>query len=109
MVSGHASCCRRARSTVIVVKPARLNNEARLREVVRLANETLPVLRSTLAAYRDEVTPSALNRLEDQHRAHRRLLTLALYILSNLPDDPQERAERLVSTLRLCSDLTRQV
>ncbi len=85
-----------------------MSDEERLREVVKLANETLPVMGGVLALDREEVPPETRERLKHQRRLQERLLTLSLYTLSNLPDDPDERAEALASTLGLCSDLARQ-
>ncbi|MBW4022004.1 MAG: hypothetical protein HIU92_02535 [Proteobacteria bacterium] len=86
---------------------AELSAETRLREIVKLAQETLPVIGGVLALG-GGVPADALPRLKSQKKLQERLLTLALYTLSNLPDDPEERAEALASTLRVCSDLAQQ-
>ncbi len=82
-----------------------MNNATQLREIVKITIETLPVMRNVLRWRADRVLLEVFRRLDAELRLQERILALALYTLSNLPDDPAERSEAITGALRSCSEL----
>ena len=85
--------------------PPELTDEDRLRQLVKLAIETAPVIRDVLSGRTGRVPPGVVRRLKSQLRLQERILALGLHTLSNLPDDPTEKSESIACSLRSCSQL----
>ncbi len=82
-----------------------MKNLTRLREIVKVAMETLPAIRNVLSWPSNRVPPEALGSLEADLRLWERILTIGLYTLSNLPDDPAKKSQTITDALQACAEL----
>jgi hypothetical protein len=79
--------------------------EMRLREIIAIVVETVPVMRKALK-WQGAVAPEIVRRLETELRRQERILAIGLLTLNTLPDDPTERSEFVACSIRTCAQLT---
>jgi hypothetical protein len=67
----------------------------------------IPIIQGMLGRGTPQLAPSVMVHLGAWLAIEHRVLALTLYTLSNLPEDPEERAETVAEALRSCADLRR--